>query len=176
MWLESQCWYIYIYLHLSQVTGVCREMCKHKDEMPFKLWFMHAGWCWNIIFWQEERNLKAVRYSIILMQARTDFGYMHERTVGLGTWLTLWYVSLYDLLYSIIVCCSAPKNWVTMTTAVSTNPSWGVRINARLVSSWISLGCQDMYTLSVWVALVGTLIGCTNNTIALQSTKPCIHI
>ena len=42
VWLESQCWYIYIYLYLSQVNEVCREMCKHEDEIPFQLHVVHA--------------------------------------------------------------------------------------------------------------------------------------
>jgi len=33
---------IYIYLYLSQVNEVCREMCKHEDGIPFQLHVVHA--------------------------------------------------------------------------------------------------------------------------------------
>jgi len=97
------------------------------------------------------------------MQAHTDFGYTHERTVGLhGDMANLViYVSLYDLLYSVIVCCVCycycycTLLYVVQhqkilsyhdNSNVNTNPSWsvrinlhstlwGVRINTRLVSS-----------------------------------------
>ena len=72
--------YIYIYLRSMRSAGKCANT---KTKYPFNcMWCMHAGWWWNIIFWQE-RNLKALWYSPTPMQAHTDFGYTHERTVGL---------------------------------------------------------------------------------------------
>jgi len=83
VWLESQCWYIYIYLYLSQVNEVCREMCKHEDGIPFQLHVVHARRLVMEHYIWQERNLKALWYSPTPMQAHTDFGYTHERTVGL---------------------------------------------------------------------------------------------